>query len=59
MSSLLTVRDVAAKVGLIDLIAKGYGAFAYIMLAVFIIPLLTIGLLRLARSSAIPSEDYQ
>jgi uncharacterized membrane protein YkvI len=39
---------VAAKVGLIDLIAKGYGAFAYVMLAIFIIPLLTLGVWRLA-----------
>ena len=38
---------VATQVGLIDLIAKGYGAFAYVMLAIFIIPLLTIGLWRL------------
>lgn len=41
---------VAAQVGLIDLIAKGYGAFAYVMLAVFIVPLLTIGLWRLTRA---------
>ena len=38
---------VATQVGLIDLIAKGYGAFAYVMLTIFIIPLLTIGLWRL------------
>lgn len=40
---------VATKVGLIDLIARGYGAFAYVMLAIFIIPLMTIGLWRLTR----------
>lgn len=38
---------VATQVGLIDLIAKGYGAFAYVMLAIFIVPLLTFGLWRL------------
>lgn len=38
---------VAARVGLIDLIAKGYGVFAYVMLAIFIVPLLTRGLWRL------------
>lgn len=38
----------AARVGLIDLIASGYGSFAYVMLAVFIVPLLTIGIYRLA-----------
>ena len=48
---------VAARVGLIDLIAKGYGAFAYIMMAIFVIPLLTIGLWRLTRSApAVPSS---
>jgi uncharacterized membrane protein YkvI len=50
---------VAAKVGLIDLIAKGYGAFAYVMLAVFIIPLLTLGLWRVSGSKITPSEDPQ
>lgn len=38
---------VATQVGLIDLIAKGYGAFAYVMLAIFIVPLLTFGIWRL------------
>lgn len=43
---------VATQVGLIDLIAKGYGAFAYVMLAIFIVPLLTIGLWRLFAQTA-------
>jgi uncharacterized membrane protein YkvI len=38
---------VATQVGLIELIASGYGAFAYVMLVIFIIPVLTIGLWRL------------
>jgi uncharacterized membrane protein YkvI len=42
---------VATQVGLIDLIAKGYGAFAYVMLAIFIVPLLTFGLWRLTRTA--------
>jgi uncharacterized membrane protein YkvI len=37
----------ATRIGLVDLIAKGYGAFAYVMLAIFILPLLTFGLWRL------------
>jgi uncharacterized membrane protein YkvI len=41
---------VATQVGLIDLIAKGYGAFAYVMLTIFIIPLLTFGLWRIFAS---------
>ncbi len=47
---------VAAKVGLIDLIAKGYGAFAYVMLAIFILPLLTIGIWKMARPRSRTSE---
>ena len=38
----------ATRIGLIDLIASGYGAFAYVMLVIFIVPLLTLGLWRLA-----------
>ena len=45
---------VATKVGLIDLIAKGYGAFAYVMLAVFIVPLLTVGMWKLWRDRGEP-----
>ena len=40
---------VAARVGLIDLIASGYGAFGYIMLAVFVLPLLTLGVARIVQ----------
>lgn len=42
----------AARVGLVDLIASGYGAFGYIMLALFVLPLLVIGTLRLVRDHA-------
>lgn len=46
---LLGSAFVAASIGLIDLIASGYGAFGYVMLAVFVLPLLTIGVARLTR----------
>jgi len=45
---------VATRVGLIDLIAKGYGAFAYVMLAVFIVPLLTAGIWKISQNRAPP-----
>jgi uncharacterized membrane protein YkvI len=38
---------VAVKVGLITLIASGYGAFGYLMLVIFILPLLTLGVWQL------------
>jgi uncharacterized membrane protein YkvI len=47
---------VATQVGLIPLIAQGYGAFAYVMLAIFIVPLLTIGMWRLSRQPSRAGE---
>lgn len=41
----------ASEIGLIDLIASGYGAFGYIMLAVFVLPILTIGVVRIMRGT--------
>ena len=41
----------AAGIGLIDLIAKGYGYLTYAFIALLIVPVLTIGLWRLLRSS--------
>lgn len=40
---------VANRFGLVALIANGYRALAYILLAVFVLPLLTVGLWRLRR----------
>ncbi len=39
----------AAAIGLVDLIAKGYGYLTYAFIALLIIPVLTIGLWRLKR----------
>ena len=41
---------VATRFGLVTLIAKGYGASAYVFLALYVLPLLTIGLWRLRRN---------
>jgi uncharacterized membrane protein YkvI len=40
---------IAQRFGLVDLIAKGYRGLAVMFLAVFVLPLLTVGLWRLAR----------
>ena len=37
----------AARFGLVDLIATGYRALAYLILAIFIVPLVTIGMRRI------------
>lgn len=44
---------VADRVGLVALIATGYRALAYIFLTVYVLPLLTIGLVRLARRRSV------
>lgn len=46
---LLVCMFVAERVGLIALIASGYRLLAYMFLAVFVLPLMTIGLARLIR----------
>lgn len=47
----------ASAVGLIALIASGYGAFGWIMLVLFVAPLVTIGLWRLHQSPDRPSAS--
>jgi uncharacterized membrane protein YkvI len=41
---------IADRVGLVSLIANGYRALAYVLIAVYVVPLLTIGIWRLRRS---------
>ena len=40
---------IAANIGLVSLIAEGYRMMAYAILAIFILPLLTIGIFRMLR----------
>jgi uncharacterized membrane protein YkvI len=46
----------ADRVGLVALIANGYRALAWLFLAIYVLPLLTIGALRLRRRYTPPSE---
>ncbi|MDQ8757443.1 hypothetical protein RCO27_14525 [Sphingosinicella sp. LHD-64] len=39
---------VATRVGLVDLIARGYAFSAYVFLLIYVLPVMTIGLLRVA-----------
>ena len=48
---------VAGEVGLVDLIASGYRFLAWLFLAVFVLPLVTIGTWRLLRPSAAPHME--
>jgi len=49
----------ASRFGLVALIANGYRALAYILLATFILPLVTVGVWRLRRTSPVagPAPD--
>jgi len=40
----------AAQFGLVTLIARGYRGLSYLLLAIFVVPLLTLGLWRLSRA---------
>ena len=46
----------AGRFGLVALIANGYRALAYIFLAVFVLPLMTLGVWRLRKDRPIPLE---
>ena len=49
----------AGQFGLVDLIAKGYRALAYIFLAVFVLPLLTIGVWKIVRNDGAKGTALQ
>jgi uncharacterized membrane protein YkvI len=49
----------ASRFGLVELIATGYRALAYILLATFILPLVTVGVWKLSRLRALQSRQPQ
>jgi uncharacterized membrane protein YkvI len=53
---LLLCIFVADRIGLVALIASGYRMLAWLFLAVFVLPLMTIGLVRLVRGRAMPAD---
>lgn len=50
---------IADRFGLVALIASGYRALAIVFLSIYVIPLLTVGVLRLIRSAAIDPPPLQ
>ena len=56
LALLLFCMFLADRFGLVALIANGYRALAYILLAVFVLPLLTFGVWRLWRHHSTPLE---
>jgi uncharacterized membrane protein YkvI len=57
LALLVACMLVADRVGLIALIANGYRALAYVLLALYVLPLLTIGLWRLGKGRFTPGES--
>ena len=55
--ALLISIVLAEKVGLIDLIAKGYGALTWVFALVFIAPLLSVGLVKIYRHKTAYSKE--
>ncbi len=47
----------AGAIGLVDLIAKGYGWLTYAFIVLLIIPVLTIGVWRITRPGAVPRKN--
>jgi uncharacterized membrane protein YkvI len=54
---LIFAMGIAQEVGLVDLIAKGYRMLAYLVLAIFILPLITLGVWRLLRAPSTPEPQ--
>ena len=56
LALLIGCMFVAQRFGLVALIANGYRALGYILIAVYVLPLLTIGIWRLRKHRLIPVE---
>lgn len=54
---LLAGGAVIAQFGLIDLIARGYGTMTWIFLAIYVVPVLTVGVWKLVRGGAASSGE--
>ena len=50
LGALLLAVVLAGKIGLIDLIASGYGTLTWVFIAIFVVPLCTIGLWKIWRN---------
>ena len=50
----LAIAALMSRIGLIDLIARGYGTMSWIFLVIFVIPILTFGVWKVIRSATPP-----
>ena len=56
-ASVLAAATLLSLVGIIELVDKGYGLMAWGFILLMALPLLTIGVLRISRSSPISEPD--
>ena len=49
---ILVISVAFAKIGIIDLIAKGYNALAYAFILLYLVPLLTVGVYKIMKKSS-------
>ncbi|MDE2137112.1 MAG: hypothetical protein KGJ68_06715, partial [Gammaproteobacteria bacterium] len=54
LATLVFCMLLAEHFGLVTLIARGYRAFAWIVLLVFVLPLFTVGVYRLITGNVVP-----
>ncbi|HEX6834416.1 MAG TPA: hypothetical protein VF132_12845 [Rudaea sp.] len=59
LALLVVCMFVADRFGLVALIAKGYRALAYIFLAIYVVPLMTLGVWRLVRRKRWNHEEHE
>lgn len=53
---LLLAGLLLSRFGLIDLIAKGYGTLSWVFIAIFVLPLFTVGVFKITRYAKVPSS---
>lgn len=58
-TAVLGVATLLARFGIIDLVARGYGALAWGFILLLALPLLTVGVWRIARGSTTAEPDEQ
>lgn len=54
---ILVISVAFAKIGIIDLIAKGYNALAYAFILLYLVPLLTVGVYKIMKKSTKKEEE--
>lgn len=50
---------IAGEIGLVGLVGRGYGLITFGFLAVFVVPILTVGWWRILRKAEAPGDDFR